>query len=101
MSHKPSAISHRPSAIRHLLLALGLILLLAGGAAAQGGYDLSWWTADSGGYTFSSGGDYSLGGTIGQPDAGLLTGPGYHLSGGFWTGGGPYRVYLPVVVKGY
>ncbi len=84
----------------YLLLAVGLILLAAGGAAAQGGYDLSWWTADGGGYTFSSGGGYSLGGTIGQPDAGLLEGPGYRLSGGFWTGGGLYKVYLPVIMRG-
>ena len=89
------------SAIGHLLLAVGLILLLAGGVAAQEGYDLSWWTADGGGYTFSSGGGYSLGGTIGQPDAGLLTGPGYQLAGGFWIGGGRYRVYLPVVMRSY
>ena len=89
------------SAIGHLLLAVGLILLLAGGVAAQEGYDLSWWTVDGGGYTFSTGGDYSLGGTIGQPDAGLLAGPGYLLSGGFWSGGGRYRVYLPVVLRSY
>jgi hypothetical protein len=86
----------------HLLLAIGLILLLAGGVVAQEGYDLSWWTVDGGGYTFSSEGDYSLGGTIGQPDAGLLTGPGYQLSGGFWIGGGGrYQVYLPVVMRSY
>ena len=101
MSRWLSAICHQPSAISHLLLAIGLILLLAGGAAAQGGYDLSWWTVDGGGYTFSTGGTYSLGGTIGQPDAGLLEGPGYRLSGGFWSGGGgPYVVYLPVILRG-
>jgi len=82
-------------------LAICLVLLLAGGVLAQGGYDLSWWTVDGGGYTFSGGGGYSLGETIGQPDAGLLTGPGYQLSGGFWTGGGPYRVYLPVTLRSY
>jgi len=90
----------------NLILGLGLAVclaaLLAGGAVAQGGYDLSWWTADGGGYTFSAGGAYSLGGTIGQPDAGLLTGPGYQLAGGFWNdGGGRYRVYLPVVLRSY
>jgi len=85
-----------------VLLALGVLLLLSGGVAAQGGYELSWWTVDGGGYTFSSGGGYSLGGTIGQADAGLLTGPGYELAGGFWNGGGGrYRVYVPVVLRSY
>ena len=32
----------------------------------------------------SSGGAYSVSGTIGQPDAGQLAGGGYTLSGGFW-----------------
>jgi hypothetical protein len=93
-----------------VLPALAALLLFAGGIAAQGpagstaGYDLSWWTADGGGQIFSTGGGYSLGGTAGQPDAGLLTGPGYSLAGGFWSGGvaaGSYRVYLPVVLRGY
>ena len=92
------------SATSRLLLAIGLVILLAGGVVAQEGYGLSWWTADGGGHTFSTGGNYSLGGTIGQPDAGLLTGTGYNLSGGFWSGsaaGGLYRVYLPVVMCNY
>ncbi len=88
-----------------LLLAVCCLLLLPLGLVglAQSGYDLSWWTADGGGQTFSTGGGYSLGGTIGQPDAGVLTGGGYTLGGGFWRGGavvGPsFRVYLPLVVR--
>ena len=81
-------------------LAICLVLLLAGGAVAQGGYDLSWWTADGGGQTFSTGGGYALGGTIGQPDAGVMSGPGYTLAGGFWSGGtATYKVYLPLVFR--
>jgi len=82
-----------------LLLPVGLVGL------AQGGYELSWWTVDGGGYTrlASSGGGYELGGTIGQPDAGVLAGGGYSLGGGFWRGGAaispPYRMYLPLVVR--
>jgi len=80
----------------------GLVLVLSALALAQDGYDLSWWTADGGGYTFSTGPGYSLGGTIGQPDAGVLTGPGYTLSAGFWPGGAAaYRVYLPLVLRNY
>ena len=84
-----SAESH---AVRH-----GIALAQTGGP-----YDLSWSTVDGGGHTFSTGGDYSLGGTIGQPDPGLLTGGVYTLGGGFW-GGGAQRVgqsiYLPLVLK--
>jgi hypothetical protein len=63
------------------------MLVLAAGAQAQsgGGYDLSWSTVDGGGQTWSTGGVYSLGGTIGQPDAGSEHGGGnYELQGGFW-----------------
>ncbi len=41
---------------------------------AEGGFGLSWWTADGGGATFSTGGGYQLGGTVGQPDAGSASG---------------------------
>lgn len=87
-----------------ILPALGILLLLTGVAQAQGGYDLSWWTADGGG-TSGSGGGYALAGTIGQPDAGELSGGGYTLGGGFWDGGempqpSAYPVYLPLIVRG-
>ena len=88
------------------LMGMGLFLLLASVALAQSGagYDLSWNTVNGGGGTFSTGGDYSLGGTAGQPDAGLLSGEGYTLAGGFWPGGAVaalYRIYLPLVVRGH
>jgi len=89
---------------RKILLALAALLLLAGGAAVHaqtgGGYDLSWNTVDGGGAMFSTGGSYSLGGTIGQPDAGTLSGGGYALAGGFWGGAlVEYKVFLPLVLK--
>jgi hypothetical protein len=69
-------------------------------AQAGSGYDLSWNTIDGGGAMFSTGGSYSLGGTIGQPDAGALSGGGYTLVGGFWGGAmSAYNVYLPVVLR--
>lgn len=53
-------------------------------AQSGGGYELRWFTIDAGGGT-STGGPYSLSGTIGQPDAGaLMTGGTYSLVGGFW-----------------
>lgn len=55
-------------------------------AQSGAGYDLTWNTVDGGGWTFSTGGGYMLGGTIGQPDAGSLSGGGYTLNGGLWYG---------------
>ncbi|MBC7225943.1 MAG: hypothetical protein H5T61_01740 [Thermoflexales bacterium] len=88
----------------HASLLLALLALLAPVALAQtGGYDLTWSTVDGGGYTWSTGGAYALGGTVGQPEAGVaLTGGGYTLVGGFWSGVAvQYRVYLPLVLRNY
>jgi len=90
--------------VSRLLLLAALLSLLASVARAQsgGGYDLSWSTVDGGGATWSEGGGYSLGGTIGQPDAGVLSGGGYTLAGGFWGGAAArYGVYLPLVLRNY
>jgi hypothetical protein len=72
------------------LLMLGSLLLTGIVQAHEltQGYDLSWHTIDGGGYTWSEGGGYTLGGTVGQPDAGAApSGGGYVLTGGFWVGG--------------
>lgn len=54
--------------------------------SAAGTYDLSWHTIDGGG-GISAAGALELNGTIGQPDAGsAMTGCGFQLVGGFWTG---------------
>ena len=88
-----------------ILVAAIALLLLASVVLAQtgNGYDLSWSTVDGGGYTFSTGGGYELGGTIGQPDAGTLTGGDYTLGGGFWGSIVQYfyRVFLPLIFKNY
>ncbi len=48
-------------------------------------YSISWYKIAGGGGT-STNGQYSLSGTIGQPDAsGALTGGNYSLTGGFWA----------------
>ena len=62
---------------------------------------MTWNSVEGGGTAFSTGGGYSLGGTIGQPDAALLSGGGYTLGGGFWGGAGFYRVFLPVIAREY
>lgn len=56
-------------------------------ASAMAQHEITWHSIDGGGAVFSSGGDWRLGGTIGQPDAGApMSGGGYSLSGGFWPG---------------
>ena len=69
-------------------------------AAPTAGYEISWYTIDGGGGS-SSGGSYQLDGTIGQADAGALSGGGYTLNDGFWGGAAlNYNIYLPLVLKG-
>ncbi len=96
-----STLRFTPHVIRLLLLAALLSLPALALAQSGGGYDLTWNTIDSGGCTFSSGGSYSLGGTIGQADAGISRGGAFALGGGFWGGGEAigYGIYLPLVVK--
>jgi len=66
---------------------LSLIIALPVIAQSGGGFDLSWSTIDGGGGS-STGGDYALSGTIGQPDPGTtaMTGGDHELVGGFWAG---------------
>ncbi len=87
------------------LVTLALLALVTSALAQSGGdYELTWSTVDGGGYMFSTGGVYSLGGTVGQPDTGQLTGGDYNLGGGFWAGGAEvvdadFSVYLPLVMR--
>lgn len=86
------------------VLPLVALLFLSTFALAQsgGGYNLTWSTIDGGGYTWSESGSYTLGGTIGQPDAGVLSGGAYTLAGGFWSGAAArYSIYLPLVLRNY
>ncbi len=55
---------------------------LSGSHAAD--FKLSRSTIDGGGVIHSNGGTFELSGTIGQPDAGVLVGGGFTLTGGFW-----------------
>lgn len=48
-------------------------------------FSIDWFTIDSGGAT-STGGVYSVSGTLGQPDAShAMTGGGFSITGGFWS----------------
>ena len=66
-------------------LVILLSLLLALPALAQTNYSIDWYKIAGGGGT-STGGTYSVSGTIGQHDAGgPMTGGSYSLTGGFWA----------------
>src|SRR5688572_32852239 len=62
-----------------------LIFVFVGSCLSAQNFSIDWYTIDGGGGT-SSGGAYTLSGTIGQPDAGTLAGGSYLLAGGFWGG---------------
>jgi hypothetical protein len=63
----------------------GLVLCAGALSAAAQNYSIDWYKVAGGGGA-SSGGAFSLTGTIGQPDAGgPLTGGNYSLTGGFWS----------------
>jgi hypothetical protein len=60
-------------------------------------YEISWYTINGGGGQ-GSGGQYTLTGTIGQPDAANSAGEQYEVLGGFWPGG---LVCIPDIVNFY
>jgi hypothetical protein len=72
-----------------LLLCAAAMLLAAASRAQQ--FTIDWHTIDGGGGT-STGGVFTVSGTIGQPDAGgPMTGGNFSLTGGFWA--------LPIAVQ--
>ncbi len=54
------------------------------GAGGDPDFDINWHTIDGGGLMRSTGGDFELSGTVGQPDAGSMSGGDFTLTGGFW-----------------
>jgi len=66
--------------MKKCILLLGLLLPVVSFAQP---YSIDWFTVDGGGGT-STGGVYSVSGTVGQPDAGAMSGGNYTLEGGFW-----------------
>ena len=66
---------------------LGILTCCLSVAIASGQADeLSWHTIDGGGAISTTGRIWELSGTIGQPDAGSMTGGRWELAGGFWPG---------------
>ena len=97
-----------------LLLALVVALLLAAVLPlflrVQGGFSLTWGNMSSG-YGISQGDGFAVAGTSGEIDgAGALSGDGFTMTGGFWSGVeeppplGPtpapagYRLFLPAAI---
>src|SRR5579859_590376 len=70
--------------LRYGLWCLGLVVL-AHAVSAQS-YSIDWYKTSGGGGINSTGGTYSVSGTIGQHDAGgPMTGGSYSVTGGFWA----------------
>jgi hypothetical protein len=103
--------------MKKLFLLLALVVGTTIPSQAQS-FNIDWFTIDGGGGT-STGGVYSVSGTIGQPDAGRMTNGQYSLLGGFWgvveviqtpgapllsveqLVGGNVRVYWPLPATGF
>ncbi len=73
--------------LKRTVLSLAVMLALAPAVLAQD-FDIDWYTIDGGGEMFTTGGDFELSGTIGQPDASttIMSGGDFELAGGFWAG---------------
>ena len=84
-----------------LVLTLSLINAPASAAPrTTPGYTIDWYTIDSGGAMNLQGGSYTLSGTIGQPDAGTLSGGNYQLNSGFWGVVDSLRqLFLPLILR--
>ena len=104
-SHRRPARMTLPLALRIAPAFCFLFSALCFSVLAQ--YAVTWSTLDGGGGT-STGGVYSVSGTIGQPDAGgPMNGGNFSLTGGFWalpqavqTPGAP-TLYITNAVPGW
>ncbi len=98
-SLKPEATRCRQGAIgnSHMLMlhqpTLLLCVLLLAPAPLPAQVSLDWWSVDGGGGQ-STGGAFTVAGTVGQPDAGRMSGGSFSLDGGFW--GGIAAIQTPV-----
>ncbi len=92
-----------------ILIALSLIVLVivalsfgnvSVSAKPADTYTIDWYTIDGGGAMNLQGGSYTLSGTIGQFDAGTMSGGNYKLNGGFWGFVDSIsKLFLPVIMR--
>lgn len=89
---------------RMVFMVVGVLLVLLVGAAlaAPNTFSIPWWTIDGGGGN-SQGVEYTVSGTIGQPDTSpLMSGGDFTIVGGYWGGGAllaQSQLYLPIVTR--
>ncbi len=67
-----------------LFLAVGICGLISGRAAGQT-FEVAWFSIDAGAATLTGGGNLEASVTIGQPDAGTLSGGQFEMTGGVWA----------------
>ena len=86
-----------PFAISLTFLLVVLVTSVPHAMAQSGGnYDLTWNTIDGGGAMSATGGAFELSGTIGQMDAGNMSGGTFTLTGGFWHDSSD-PLFLPLI----
>ncbi|RLC85079.1 MAG: hypothetical protein DRI79_11865 [Chloroflexi bacterium] len=88
---------------RVLIIITGAVLcaLLSGVALANGTPAIDWHVIGGGGGHMEAG-IHSLDGTIGQALVGRVANSTYDLCSGFWCGAAAgFRVYLPLVLRGW
>jgi hypothetical protein len=79
-------------------LALVVVSLSAVAVFALSDAAVDWWVVASGGAPSSAGG-ITMNCTLGQPVVGQSAGGDVALSAGFWSAGGVYSTYLPLVMS--
>jgi hypothetical protein len=82
-----------------IILAATLLVALAllASVRAAGELTIGWWSVDGGG-SHSSGGAYTVEGTIGQADAGTPSSDRFTVAGGYWAVALPRsRVLVPLI----
>ena len=93
--------------INQITKSIASVVCAVFGFTASAQFSIDWHTIDGGGGT-STGGVYTLSGTIGQPDAGTtMTNGNFSLTGGFWslptaiqTPGSPTLFIAPALTPG-
>ncbi len=66
-------------------LCAGVLGFVARGVSGPPQYEIARSTINGGGVMRSTGGEFEMSSTIGQPDAGVMYGGDFQLTGGFWS----------------
>ncbi len=69
-----------------IAICVGALGFVARAVTGPPEFEMTRSTTDGGGEMQSTGGEFMLSATIGQTDAGVMTGGEFQLSGGFWFG---------------